>query len=130
MSQQFQTGQPSLLFIRFEQGRGKGGVPKVWMNYPGTDAKPPNLSTIIHSAVRLMRALCEDSVWGHSKDLMPGHETEYLLHNVDGALINEPKDIVWEQVMINNNAHKRAELVLTWGLPSERLMKDLRASES
>lgn len=117
MSQQFQGPGPALLFVRFEQGRGKGGVPKTWVPYSATDKKPA-IETLIRVAVAHFRALCADPNLGHGRDLMPGRDDEYMLHHVDGSLLKSADEIKWETV----NGQQRAELVLTWRLPSECLL--------
>lgn len=104
-----------LLLIRFEQGRGRGGVPREWLVFYSQQS----LQTLVRRAVGMMRAACADEATGHGRDLLPGSDDEYHLHNVDGGVIGKPEDIVWETV----EGSQRAELVLTWGLPSELLAR-------
>lgn len=117
MSQQFQLKLP-WLFVRFEQGRGRGGVPKTWVPYLATGEKKPAAATLARMAVALLRAQCADPEVGHGKDLMPGSDDEYELHNVDGGRIESADEIKWEVV----DGANRAEMVLTWRNPAELLM--------
>jgi hypothetical protein len=118
VSQQFQL-KPWLLFVRFEQARGRGGVPKTWVPYLASGEKKPEAVTLVRMAVGLFRAQCADPELGHGKDLMPGSDDEYELHNVDGGRITTADEIKWEVV----DGVNRAETVLTWRDPSMLLME-------
>jgi hypothetical protein len=128
VSQQFVGPGPWLILVRFEQGRGKGGVPKTWVPYLSVADKKPDIKTLTHIAIEQLRAWCLDPQLGHGQDLMPGSNDEYELHNVDGGRINNPDQILWETIMVGSppQAQQRAEVVLTWRLPSELLIETVR----
>lgn len=102
--------QHRILHIQFEQGRGKGGVPKVTIHVYDKE----DVERIIKKAVALLRIESENA---HGKDLMP--EGEYFLHRLEGAQIEEYKEIEWIQ---REDGHWIGSVVLTWGLPSEHLL--------
>lgn len=104
------------LFVRFEQGRGRGGVPKTFVPYL-VQGDPPTVATLTRMAVQMLRAECADPVM-HGRDLMPGRDDEYHLHNLDGKLLEDAKDLVWEKV----EGGQVAEVVLTWRIPNEELL--------
>lgn len=98
-----------LLFIRFEQARGTGGVPKTWVPFFDTSS----VEQLVGSAVQSMR---KGSLNYHGRDLMPGTDDEYRLHNIDGGVIEKAEDIRWEDMP---DGSQRAEVVLTWRIPNE-----------
>jgi hypothetical protein len=110
-----------LMFVRFEQGRGVTGVPKTWVPYlvghPRDATAKPAISTLVKMTVGMLRAQCADPTIGHGRDLMPGADDDYALHNLDGGRIEKVEDIAWETV----DGINRAELVLTWKNPAELL---------
>jgi hypothetical protein len=117
------SAPPWWLFVRFEQGRGKGGVPKAVISYTKPSDGEASIATLVRIAVQTMRAICADPSMGHGRDLMPGDDAEYALHNIDGGVIEEAKQIVWQQAL----GTQVAEVALTWGLPSERLAAERRS---
>lgn len=110
------------LHVRFEQGRGKTGVPKAYIPYYETSGKNWTLESYIKLAVAYFRVSCADPNLGHGIDLMPGRDDEYHLHHVDGGEITEPK-FRWQ----DTTGGKVAELVLTWRNPAV-LLGQLEAS--
>lgn len=114
-------GKPWLLLVRFEQGRGDTGVPKTWVPYfvghPKNASAKPSVATLVRKAVQLFRAACADPAIGHGRDLMPGRDDEYHLHNIDGGKIDSVDQIKWRDI----DGHQRAELVLTWHSPAALL---------
>lgn len=103
------------IHVYFEQGRGKGGVPKVTIEF--FENGKEDVERLIRRALFALRAACIDA---HGRDLMPGEESEYLLHQFEGAVLEEVSEIKW---VTRQDNHKVAMLVLTWGLPSEALME-------
>lgn len=115
------------IFVRFEQGRGKGGVPKTYVPWLVQETKTYELSTIIKMALGLLRAQCADPILGHGQDIMPGADDEYCLHNVDGGKLEKVEDIHWEIV---NGVKDYAELVLTWKNSAEMLIDYTHAART
>lgn len=107
--------QHRILHIQFEQGRGKGGVPKVTIHVYDKE----DVEKIIKKAVALLRIESEDA---HSKNLMPEGE---FLHKLEGAQIEEYKEIEWIQ---REDGHWIGSVVLTWGLLSEHLLATVQAN--
>jgi hypothetical protein len=118
----------TMIFIRFEQGRGRSGVPKTWIPYlvghPNNAQAKPELRTLVGMAIGNFRAQCADKNQGHGRDLMPGDDEDYVLHNIDGEKLETVEDIKWEQVQVGSNQETRAELVLTWKFPADLLMAE------
>jgi hypothetical protein len=115
--------KPWLILVRFEQGRGKSGVPKTWMPYwaghPKNSNAKPEIATLVRTAISIFRAQCVDPSIGHGRDMMPGNDDEYQLHHIDGGLIEKTDDIRWRTI----NGEQRSEAVLTWRDPAELLVK-------
>lgn len=109
------------IHVTFEQGRGRGGVPRV--NIPS----PRNASVdeLTQIAVHTFRVLCVNNEEGHGRDLMPGTGHEgYELHDPNGGgVIEKPEDILW----VKREGGYVARLILTWGEPNRLLMKEIRA---
>lgn len=118
--------KPWWLHVRFEQGRGLGGVPKITVAYYAAGDTKPAMITLVRAAVGQMRALSLDPHMGHGADLMPGRDEEYMLHNVDGGALSKPDDIRWE----TREGLQHAELVLTWQVPNVRLLNQLREAHA
>jgi hypothetical protein len=117
------------LFVRFEQGRGRGGVPKTYIPYLPEGAIAPTIETLTRMAVQMMRAQCADPSM-HGRDLMPGRDDEYHLHNIDGGLLTKPEDIRWEIVAGDPPRGQVAEVVLTWRIPNEDLITNNSVSSN
>lgn len=107
------------LHVYFEQGRGKGGVPKTIVQVHPNEP----IDSILKKAVAHMRISCEDEKWGHGKDLMPGFDyDEYDIHGIEGGIVEDHQDILWVQ---RDDGHWVCHVVLCWGLPSQHLMREV-----
>jgi hypothetical protein len=115
-----------LLLVRFEQGRGRTGVPTTFVPYlagaPGDPQAEPTVETLVWQAVQFFRAACADANQGHGRDLMPGDDGEYQLHNLDGGRVLAPSDIRWTV----RDGKTFSELVLTWRNPASLLAEQAR----
>lgn len=116
------NGPGKWMYIRFEQGRGKTGVPKAYVPYwdgghPNDASAKVAVESIVALAVAHFRVMCADPNIGHGRDLMPPETVEYRLHNINGGLIEKVEDIKFE-----HDGNKIAELVLTWRNPADLLI--------
>ena len=113
-----------LLYVRFEQGRGQTGVPKVtipyWQQHRGQDTQ---VETFVRMAVECFRAQCADPVH-HGQDLMPGTWRDYELHDLDGQRIIRHDGFKWQDMA--NGGGKCSEVVLTWHNPANLLIAHVR----
>jgi hypothetical protein len=107
---------PAVLYVRFEQGRGVGGVPKqmVPIQGVGLQGEKATVETYVRIAVAMFRATCADAGLGHGKDLMPGESWEgYELHELEGGRVSDPAKVV------------AGEYVLTWRTPAALLAREV-----
>jgi hypothetical protein len=112
--------QHKWIHIWFEQGRGRGGVPKVVVH----TFENETLEDILRKAVALMRCASQSKVTGHNKDLMPGKGFRgYEFHQMEGGIVEKVDQIDYVQ---REDKNKVACLILCWGLPSEHLMRTIR----
>lgn len=112
---------PKFLFVRFEQGRGKGGVPLTWVPYwekVSTNGRETTMDDHVAKAVASFRVSCRGA---HGQDLMPGEDaSEYSLCQENGSRISGPDDFRWEQ---QHGVHVSA-VVLVWRNPADLLLKE------
>lgn len=108
------------VYVTFEQGRGKGGVPRAAVQA----WRGMSVDSLLRVSVEMMRALCADEALGHGQDLMPGDDySEYELHQTHGGVITDIKDVLFVQRPKGGCA---AKLVLTYGEPNRRLLKEIK----
>ncbi len=124
------NAKPWLIHVRFEQGRGAGGVPKAWLAfYQGAldgIKKTFEISTLTKIAVASMRAVCADPNAAHGEDIMPGRDEDYELHHVNGGRIRSLEDLRFET---RADQWFVSDCVLTYGTPARYLMNELERSE-